>query len=287
MSDSMIKIEDMSTEQLTAEANVQYRQAESLAQMSITMLADVGRKLAEIKSRIPHGGFEEWCDQNLVFSKRQADRYMDLASKIDDKSGLFSNPTTLSDIGISKIWALLAAPEEVAAEVVEENDVADMSVRELKDEISRLKEEKEETDKEKDELAEAKKKQDKEQARLDASLAKAKEDLKKAKEKLDKMKADQSGEIQKAVEEKTAEAVKRVREENAESIKGLSEQIERLEEEKAKLSNTSVMEFRFLIDQLQDTYFKASDLIAKQRVQDEETAEKMKAALKKIIEGWE
>jgi chromosome segregation ATPase len=193
----------------------------------------------------------------------------------------------LSDIGISKIWALLAAPEEVAAEVVEENDVADMSVRELKDEISRLKEEKEETDKEKDELAEAKKKQDKEQARLDASLAKAKEDLKKAKEKLDKMKADQSGEIQKAVEEKTAEAVKRVREENAESIKGLSEQIERLEEEKAKLSNTSVMEFRFLIDQLQDTYFKASDLIAKQRVQDEETAEKMKAALKKIIEGWE
>lgn len=153
MSDSMnaidvayqteISIENKSTEQLTAEANVQYQQAESLAAMSLATLADVGRKIAEIKTRIPHGEFENWCADNLVFSKKQAERYMKLASKIDDENSLFSKTTTLSDIGISRVWALLAAPEEVAAEVIETSDVESMTVRELKAELARVKEEKE------------------------------------------------------------------------------------------------------------------------------------------------
>ena len=137
-----VSIENKSTEQLTIEANVQYKQAESLAAMSLTMLADVGRKITEIKNRIPHGEFEDWCADNLVFSKKQAERYMKLAAKIDDESSIFSKTSTLTDIGISRVWALLAAPEEVAAEVVENNNVADLTVRELREEISRLKREK-------------------------------------------------------------------------------------------------------------------------------------------------
>lgn len=40
--DTEIAIEAKSTEQLTAEVNVRYRQAESLASMSAAMLADAG-----------------------------------------------------------------------------------------------------------------------------------------------------------------------------------------------------------------------------------------------------
>lgn len=283
MSDSMIKIEDKSTEQLTIEANVQYRQAENLAQMSIVMLADVGRKLIEIKSRIQHGQFEDWCNENLEFSTRQADRYMDLASKMDDKDSIFSNPTTLSDIGISKVWALLAAPEEVAVEVVETKDLEHVSVRELKDEISRLKKEKVLSDKEKDELVKAKDEAADARTKLDQSLSATRIKLDETKEKLKRLKEKQSEEIRKGVEKLTAEAEEKVRKESAESIKALEEQIDRLEEERAKLSDTSILEFKFMVDQLQETWFKIGDLIAKQG---DETKAKLSAALHKLVEEW-
>ena len=68
-----------------------------------------------------------------------------------------------------------------------------------------------------------------------------------------------------------------------ENIKVLEEQIDRLEEEKTKLSNTSVMEFKFMVDQLQETWFKIGDLLAKQ---DDEAKAKMSAALHKVVEDW-
>ena len=127
-----ISIENKSTEQLTAEVNVRYRQAEQLAGMSAMMLADAGRRLIEIKARIPHGQFETWCADNLEFSKSKAEKMMKLAERVADENSLFSKTETFTDIGISRVWALLAAPEEVAAEVIETNDVESMTVRELK-----------------------------------------------------------------------------------------------------------------------------------------------------------
>lgn len=138
-----VALENKSTEQLTAEVNVKYRQAESLAGMSAMMLADAGRRLIEIKARIPHGQFETWCSDNLEFSKSKAEKMMKLAERVDDENSLFSKTETFTDIGISRVWALLAAPEEVAAEVIETNDVESMTVRELKAELARVKEEKE------------------------------------------------------------------------------------------------------------------------------------------------
>ena len=137
-----VNLENKSTEQLAAEVNVRYHQAEGLANMSAMMLADAGRRLIEIKGRIPHGQFESWCADNLEFSKSKAEKMMKLAERVDDESSLFSKTETFTDIGISRVWALLAAPEEVAAEVIETHDVSDMTVRELKEEIARLKEEK-------------------------------------------------------------------------------------------------------------------------------------------------
>ena len=141
-----VSIENKTTEQLTAEANTLYHQAERLAGMSAMMLAETGRRLLEVKNRIPHGEFGKWCKENLEFSYRKAARTMQLAEKMDDENSLFSKVPTLASIGISRVWALLAAPEEVAAEVVENNDVESMKVRELQDELSRVKAEKEASD---------------------------------------------------------------------------------------------------------------------------------------------
>nr|AHF24048.1 hypothetical protein [uncultured bacterium Contig643] len=333
-----INIENKSIEQLTAEVNVRYRQAESLANMSAMMLADAGRRLIEIKSRVGHGNFGEWCKDNLDFSQTKAARMMDLARKVDDENSLFSNFATLQNIGISTVWALLAAPEEVAAEVIETNDVESMTVRELKAELARVKEEKQEAERRADsidhnnddlrkeishlqgKLAESvseeefnemqaaaqtqkedltKELQEAQSAAADiqTKLDKAKEDLKKAKAKQKELEATKDEEVKKAVEGKTAEieekAEARARESSQElldrtqrQVKDLQEHIAKLEAEKAKLSNTSLMEFKVYVDQLQDIYFKICDIITEENIRDEETGAKMQTALQKVIGGW-
>ena len=333
-----ISNENKSTEQLAVEANVQYKQAESLAAMSLTVLADVGRKIAEIKGRIPHGGFEDWCKENLVFSKRQAEQYMKLASKIDDENSLFSKTQTFADIGISRVWALLAAPEEVAAEVIETHDVTDMTVRELKEEIARIKEEKENAERKanilehnnddirkelasmqrkltesvsEDEFAEMQEALREQKKDLTAQintlrdanttvtekLEKAKEDLKKQKAKQKELEAAKDEEIQKRLEEASAELVNKAKEEafaeaeaeikkNIADIETLEEKVRELEAAKAKLSNTSLMEFRTQVDMLQDIYFRINEIITEEKLHDPETGAKMQGALQKIVETW-
>lgn len=333
-----ISIENKSTEQLTAEVNVRYRQAEQLAGMSAMMLADAGRRLIEIKARIPHGQFETWCADNLEFSKSKAEKMMKLAERVADENSLFSKTETFTDIGISRVWALLAAPEEVAAEVIETNDVESMTVRELKAELARVKEEKEAAERKAEmidhnnddirkelasmqrklsetvseeefaemqaaaqaqkedltkELSEAKA----EAADIQMKLDKAKEDLKKQKAKQKDLEAARDEEVKKAIEGKTAEieeqAAARAREASQElldrtqrQVGDLQEYIEKLEAEKAKLSNTSLMEFKVYVDQLQDIYFKICDIITEENQRDEATGAKMQTALQKIVEGW-
>lgn len=333
-----ISIENKSTEQLAAEVNVRYHQAEGLASMSAMMLADAGRRLIEIKGRIPHGQFESWCADNLEFSKSKAEKMMKLAERVADENSLFSKTETFTDIGISRVWALLAAPEEVAAEVIETNDVESMTVRELKAELARVKEEKEAAERKAEmidhnnddirkELASMQRKLSEtvseeefaqmqedyerrvkalgeelnqvedDKAGVQAKLDKAKEDLKKQKAKQKELEAARDEEVKKAIEGKTAEieeqAAARAREASQElldrtqrQVGDLQEYIEKLEAEKAKLSNTSLMEFKVYVDQLQDIYFKINDMIAEQNERDPELGLKMQNVLQKLIEGW-
>lgn len=333
MSDSMnvidvayqteVSLESKSTEQLTAEVNVRYRQAESLAAMSATMLADAGRRLIEIKGRIPHGQFEDWCAENLEFSKSKAEKMMKLSEKMDDENSLFSKTETFTDIGISRIWALLAAPEEVAAEIVETHDVNEMTVRELKEQIQTLKRRvKEEADKRHEAEMTVFTPYEQEKADMEANiehmteelksykaaaaelesikkdLEDAKAKLKKQKEKQKALEAAKDEEIRKGIEESRSEIEKKAREDaltesaaeiakNTDEIMLLQETVEKLEAEKAKLSNTSLMEFKVLCDQLQDIVGKIKILIGKTRDDDDSLAAKMEGALSQLIAGMD
>lgn len=348
MSDSMnaidvaykteVSIENKSTEQLAAEVNVRYHQAEGLANMSAMMLADAGRRLIEIKARTPHGQFESWCADNLEFSKSKAEKMMKLAERVDDESSLFSKTETFTDIGISRVWALLAAPEEVAAEVIETHDVSDMTVRELKEEIARIKEEKAAAEYKADtvshnndslrkELASMQRKlsesvseeefsemqaaaqAQKEDLTKELNNAKAeieeinlklkmsKEDLKTQKAKLKELEAGKDEDIQKRLAEAGTELEEKARadaqkevetalKEKSDAIQALEAQVSALEAEKTKLSNTSLMKFKVLVDQLQDIYYKINDLITEESQHDEETGAKMAGALRKLVEAW-
>lgn len=136
----VINLSDKTTEELTAEANTLWNQMEAIGSIGIMMAAQAGRRLNVIKERLPHGEWESWAQNNLKFSLRKANNMMKLAEKTEDENSFFANPQSLADIGITKVWALLSAPEDVAKEVVENPYAAEMTTREFKEEIRRLKE---------------------------------------------------------------------------------------------------------------------------------------------------
>lgn len=138
---AIIELEDKDTAVLAAEANAFYHQAEAVAIESVRMLVAAGQRLRIIKERVGHGNWLDWVTSNLSFEKSKAEYVMKLAERDEAEGGLFSNSHTCGNIGISKIRALLEAPEEVAKEVMETTKIEDVTVRELKAELKRVKEE--------------------------------------------------------------------------------------------------------------------------------------------------
>ena len=132
-------LDEKSTEELTAKTNTLYQQMQMIGAMGIQVAAEAGRCLTVIKERVGHGNWEDWCKMNLQFSERKARRMMKLASEMENPASIFANRTTLSDIEISKVYALLAAPEEVQKAVLDDPKMEEMNVREFQDEIKRLK----------------------------------------------------------------------------------------------------------------------------------------------------
>ena len=287
-----IAIEAKSTEQLTAEINVKYRQAESLAAMSATMLADAGRRLIEIKSRIPHGSFEQWCADNLEFSKSKAEKMMKLAEKMQDEKSIFSKTETFTDLRISTVWALLAAPEEIAVEVVETEDVSELTIRELKEKIRELTAEKKAQADNQITLDQLQAQLDaKETERAEAVEAKDKtaEKLAKAQDKLKALKEKQAEEVEKAIKEREAQLKEEARAEVSKKLKDSEEDIKDLEEEVDRLTkrlqnseNEELAKFRVQANIMQQTFNECLGVVFS--ISNENTAASMKQALRKILD---
>ena len=313
----VINLSDKTTEELTAEANTLWNQMEAIGSIGIMMAAQAGRRLNVIKERLPHGEWESWAQNNLKFSLRKANNMMKLAEKTEDENSFFANPQSLADIGITKVWALLSAPEDVAKEVVENPDAAEMTTREFKEEIRRLKEKNAELKKELEDSADesqnlqsdlrtqidqlvaelkiyeetpAKSEEtEKEIADLKTQLEKANTALEKEKKNMEKAKASIEEEKQKAADEaaKTAkeEALAKFKEDNKlliASNQQAAEEIDRLQRLLENNSQPEIAEFKVHSDQLQKSFISCRDCIGK--ITDIEKAAKMRMAIKTIMQ---
>ena len=212
-------ISGLTTDQLATECNGIYQQMEVVGTIGLMMATEIGRRLITVKDRLPHGSFENWCSENLNFSKRKAERMMLIAKKADDENSILSKTTTLSDLSISKAFAILSAPEDIAAEVVETSDLDDMTVRELQEQIDKLKEEKKE----------AEEKADWAQTQLDLEIETGEEKVREAKEEKDKELATANTQIT-SLKEHIEELKGEVKgSSDQEEIEKLKKQIEKLE----------------------------------------------------------
>ena len=242
---------------------------------------------------MPHGEFEDWCDDNLAFSIRKARYMMQLAAKMADGCSVFSNRQTFADLEVSKVWAILAAPEEVAEKVIQDPALPDKTVRELKEEIDRLKKESEAAQMKFEEVFTAaqglkeetyKKSEfiDTLKAKIasfesapkisESSDPKLKEQIAKLKEKLKKAEAD------KMAREDAESKLKKI----ADQLKASQTEIAKLQHSKAVSSDALVATFKVQADVMQ-TAFNAC-VTAADNADDEQKA-KLKGALKTVIES--
>ena len=88
----------------------------------------IGRCLIEAKDMLRHGEWLPWLSERVELSERTAQKFMKLARE-------WSNPNTLADLGASKALILLALPEGERDSFLEENNVIDMSARQLEQAI--------------------------------------------------------------------------------------------------------------------------------------------------------
>ena len=312
---------DKSTEELTEKANTLYQQMQLIGAVGIQMAADAGRCLTKIKERIGHGNWGDWCKRNLEFSERKAQNMMKLAAEMHEKNGIFSNPQTFADIEISKVYALLAAPEEVQKAVLDDPKMEEASVREFQDEIKRLKAElaaeraKEEVDTSAEELAAAEQKieelsaqvkilqegkseaeweqevQDLKQ-KIDAEAQKAKEAARKLKEAkaAAAAEAEKAAEVaaEKAKEDARAEARAEVEKETAKlagEVSAAKAEIEKLNKKLENSTAAEIVEFKVKADQLQKDFKACMKCIEDMYGKDLGQASRMAAALKQVMQA--
>ena len=100
---------------------------------------EIGKRLTQAKELLEHGEWLPWLERETEFSDRSAQRYMKLFEEYGaSQLGLFgpeTNTPTLSDLPISKAFALLSVPESEREAFAETVDAEHLSVRELEQAI--------------------------------------------------------------------------------------------------------------------------------------------------------
>ncbi len=256
-----------------------------VARTALEGAIQIGLKLKEAKEQVEHGQWENWCHDNLNYSKSKTEKLMRIASEYGDENSIYAKTYTCTDLSISKALSLLQVPEEEVENFSENNDVESMTVKELNDKIKALESEKEmralevnviteeyekrltaadeELEHIKNELVEL---QDSTAdpdalADLEAKLEKAKEEEKKLKEEMKREKASRDLQIQQAVEEKADQLRKEAEQAAAGRLSEaegrnaeLSEKLDQLEKKLESRTDESLLLFKLKSDQLQEVF---------------------------------
>lgn len=86
----------------------------------------MGQKFIEAKKLIPHGEWGNWLENKVGFSQRTANQFMRIAKEY------ISNSQAISNLDATKIYLLLELPIEEREEFVNQNDLQNISTREMK-----------------------------------------------------------------------------------------------------------------------------------------------------------
>ncbi len=276
----------------------------------------IGKRLTELKGVVGHGGWLPWCKENLGYSERQAQKFIQISAEYGDENSAFSNPQICADLSISKAYSLLQLPEEEVERFVEEHDIKDMTVANLEAEIRDWKsksdalaaelnkaeeqnqvlqktvEESEQRHRDlmKD-MDELKAMDPEEVEKLKEQLETEKKNLQKAKDDLAKEKEKTKDAIAKAVNAKADELQAAVEEKNRIEIQRLERQKELADKKVAELAkkldasdSEDILKFKIKTDELQLNFRDIKEVIFNVREKDPEQADRMCAAVRGLLD---
>lgn len=278
----------------------------------------IGERLCEAKELLGHGEFLPWIKDEFGWTDRTAQKLMAVYREFgDSQKSLFGpeiNTKTYSDLPVSKLYLLISVPESERENFVKENNVAEMSVREME---KLLREKKEAEDESREAHAELDKladkyaalsavasEQEKElkaaQADVSASIEAAKKDAEKARRAAEKAQKAAEDEAKKARAE--AEAAKKDLQQLRDNPEIPQEVLDKLKaqfgkaaeeaearareaEAKLKVADPDVAMFKLHFDNLQKTAASMGQLITKmKRSGNADMADKLSRAACTVLE---
>lgn len=95
--------------------NREHQACETTYQHALAHAFEAGRLLLEVKAELRHGEWLPWLQDNVEFSEKQAQRYMQLASHRAELEA--ANPTCVSDLGVAAALKQIAKPRETPVDV--------------------------------------------------------------------------------------------------------------------------------------------------------------------------
>ena len=105
----------------------------SLAKKTALCMLEMGDKLIEAKSIIPHGQWDAWLKHNVELSSRTARNLMMIAHAFS------GNRQAIADLNVTALYLLAEMPAQDREQFLMENNVSGMTTRELKSAIDERK----------------------------------------------------------------------------------------------------------------------------------------------------
>lgn len=272
---------------------------ENACRVAMDAAIRIGERLVEAKAIAGHGNWAQWCEENLNYSQKKAERFMKIFEEYGDENSPYLKSTTLSKLSISKALSLLDIPKDEVESFTETHDIESLSVRELEEEIKALKESNEEAAAIKEEAAKMKMELDQLKAAgadpekiadLESKLEKQKDKNKKLAEALKAEKESKEKAIAEALDEKAVELQRQARQQQIKELEEarlrneeLEERIESLNRRIENSSDENKLAFKLRVDQLQGVYAACEMCIEVEP--DQETKQKMRSALETVMDS--
>jgi hypothetical protein len=188
---------------------------------------EIGRKLVETKSMLSHGEWGEWLEKSVNYSRSTANNLMRIYEEYGTKQiALLTDDAKVQAIGnlsYSQAVLLLGIPEEDRETFIEQNDIENMSTRELQQAIK---------DRDQALADKAQAEQDKENAI--AEMEKAKEDAQSAEDKISSLITEKD-----TIKKQLDDAGKKADENQVKNQKDLEKAKKDLEKKEAELNKAT------------------------------------------------
>ncbi len=104
-----------------------------LKQQTVQNIIQIGLELLKAKEKLSHGEWGKWLEERIEFSQRTANQFMRIAKEFG------SNSQAISNLDITKVYLLMELPTENRDDFIANNDLKNMTTRDIKRKIKNYK----------------------------------------------------------------------------------------------------------------------------------------------------